>query len=661
MRRLRGQALALGAVAMVVLALATLVTVHVGYGIHERLRLQSTADAAAYSMAATEARAFNLYAFANRTQASHYVSAMMFHSLVSFLYFNEAFLTDAYGMMLTLNPCGGSRDLFWKAACPILQAMPGIGPLIGALSKILGVFRNLVRAYQQALRATNVDAVVGRGIIPGLRTLSIGLASVSTQVMESALAEARSTTDEIVSANDPDLDASRSRALTGGLSACLFDRAHYRESNGSPLQPNEHPSAPLRPLDRKESSKVARAKRVMAGIANGTRYACDSSARCPETFITRRKLGDLISVPGWLGPVKDFLNAAPKLGQTRLLTFDLAKGYVDRDQGGNFIRDPDDTPDHPMAMLAQGDNLGADDTYELGLGGRFGRFANPFKCDSDTYRYWECWGEPRRNHLNRDGERPYRFMMKTSVWATNNDETQIRRGGVHWRLAHEGGYPRGRGQREPNAPGASEREVGLNQYVKHVAGIPVPMYVANVREIEDGNHPWPGIIAFPHFEPGDYATACRPAADRGVDPSMTRSAQRASDFNQPSTWVALNKPAPALQNLRDRSGAGRLGPARLGGVFNVAFTRDSRGVDLEDDRKAFLALGAEPGLNAISRGQVYYHRPGNWAEQPNFFNPYWRPRLASVLQGRGQASLVENLIDALPLALRATPQKALVH
>jgi len=36
------------------------------------------------------------------------------------------------------------------------------------------------------------------------------------------------------------------------------------------------------------------------------------------------------------------------------------------------------------------------------------------------------------------------------------------------------------------------------------------------------------------------------------------------------------------------------------------------------------------GLNVLSRGQVYYHRPGDWREQPNFFNPFWRARLAPI-------------------------------
>jgi len=38
------------------------------------------------------------------------------------------------------------------------------------------------------------------------------------------------------------------------------------------------------------------------------------------------------------------------------------------------------------------------------------------------------------------------------------------------------------------------------------------------------------------------------------------------------------------------------------------------------------------GLNAFSAAQVYYHRPGDWKEQPNFFNPLWGARLMPIAE-----------------------------
>ncbi len=64
------------------------------------------------------------------------------------------------------------------------------------------------------------------------------------------------------------------------------------------------------------------------------------------------------------------------------------------------------------------------------------------------------------------------------------------------------------------------------------------------------------------------------------------------------------------------------------------------------------------GLTVVSRGQVYYHRPGNWTEQPNFFNPYWRPRLASVWQGTDQLPYVEGCSTGCRPSLKNMPRRS---
>src|SRR3954471_13751090 len=109
-KRREGQALALASLMILILSIAVLATLNVGHTITECGRLQNTADAASYSMAAMEARAFNFYAFSNRTHVSHYVAAMVWQSLLSFTYFTEAFLVDLYGVMKTLDPCAGSTS-----------------------------------------------------------------------------------------------------------------------------------------------------------------------------------------------------------------------------------------------------------------------------------------------------------------------------------------------------------------------------------------------------------------------------------------------------------------------------------------------------------------------------------------------------------------------
>ena len=110
MQRQEGQALVLACLCVLILSIAVITTVNLGHTVHEKIRLQNNADAAAYSMAAMEARAFNFYAFTNRAEASHYVSAMQWQSLLSFGFFMEAFMTDLVGIVSTFAPCAWAID-----------------------------------------------------------------------------------------------------------------------------------------------------------------------------------------------------------------------------------------------------------------------------------------------------------------------------------------------------------------------------------------------------------------------------------------------------------------------------------------------------------------------------------------------------------------------
>jgi hypothetical protein len=184
----------------------------------------------------------------------------------------------------------------------------------------------------------------------------------------------------------------------------------------------------------------------------------------------------------------------------------------------------------------------------------------------------------------------------------------------------------------------------------------IDVFTANVMPAEDGNHPWRGIVPFMHFEPGQYGDTCGSAVSDGM--AATRYKH---DFNQPSTWVALNKSPDQITNRgnSDHAGTGTNAPALLNeeGKVNWKFSGNTPQLNMKNT-KGFLGV---EGMNVIARGQTYYHRPGNWAEQPNFFNPYWRPRLASVYQGRHSLPFVGELVDQLPGVMKDIPPKIITH
>jgi hypothetical protein len=286
---------------------------------------------------------------------------------------------------------------------------------------------------------------------------------------------------------------------------------------------------------------------------------------------------------------------------------------------------------------------------------------NPFHCKEGGGKDdFKCWGDPRLGEDDGPGDRQeYQRMLKPSVWALNASEGAPGNGGVHWRV----NYPTNPENWEEHAPPdvatpQPEADLGLNMYKETVSGgIEIEVFTANVAPVGDFNHPWKGLVPFMHFEPGQYQQDCTAddATANGATGSMTMSAPRATfDFNQPSTWVYLHKTAEQVRNAGNTDqGMGTNGPALVtaSGKVDFKFSPTTRGLDANFTN----------GITAVARGQTYYHRPGNWSEQPNFFNPYWRPRLAAMFQARNELPLLGEMVDGLPEPLKSMPNKVITH
>ncbi|RMG19750.1 MAG: hypothetical protein D6729_04475 [Deltaproteobacteria bacterium] len=74
------QAIVLGALSMFVLALMLIMSLNVTQAVHEKIRLQQSSDALAYSMAVQEARALNYFAYSNRAMAATYAALTSVHA-----------------------------------------------------------------------------------------------------------------------------------------------------------------------------------------------------------------------------------------------------------------------------------------------------------------------------------------------------------------------------------------------------------------------------------------------------------------------------------------------------------------------------------------------------------------------------------------------------
>ena len=90
-RRHRGQALVLGVVFLLVLAVGTVLLFNTGQVVHRKVQLTNAADAAAYSVAVQQARAWNFAAYMNRGRVANEVAVAQFVSIYSWInHFNQA-------------------------------------------------------------------------------------------------------------------------------------------------------------------------------------------------------------------------------------------------------------------------------------------------------------------------------------------------------------------------------------------------------------------------------------------------------------------------------------------------------------------------------------------------------------------------------------------
>ncbi len=80
MKEEEAQALVLGALSMFIIAMMLIMSFNVTQAVHEKIRIQQTSDALAYSMAVQEARALNYFAYSNRAIAATYAAMTSVHA-----------------------------------------------------------------------------------------------------------------------------------------------------------------------------------------------------------------------------------------------------------------------------------------------------------------------------------------------------------------------------------------------------------------------------------------------------------------------------------------------------------------------------------------------------------------------------------------------------
>ena len=127
MKREKGQALVLALVCMLVFVIGVLVLFNTGQIVNKKVQLNNTADAAAYSAAVQQARAYNVIAYLNRAQVANEVATaqiVSIHSWMNFAISGTDHFADAIngiGFVLDLTGIGAEVGVELNAIATELQ------------------------------------------------------------------------------------------------------------------------------------------------------------------------------------------------------------------------------------------------------------------------------------------------------------------------------------------------------------------------------------------------------------------------------------------------------------------------------------------------------------------------------------------------------------
>lgn len=201
--RIRGQALVLTVALLGVLCLGALLLFNTGQSVNAKLRLTNAVDAAAYSVAAEQARAMNFAAYMNRGRVANEVAVaqmVSMHSWTNNLHTHVGMFDVAFSELVKIPIIGLAfvpLQVIYKAAREALNAvrtpalMKGYGAVVAALDVLDGFYAD--SAAQVIREATTVDrAELAREVLvrndPAAEFVPAGL----DYLLDTQLAAARS-------------------------------------------------------------------------------------------------------------------------------------------------------------------------------------------------------------------------------------------------------------------------------------------------------------------------------------------------------------------------------------------------------------------------------------------------------------------------------------
>jgi hypothetical protein len=592
LRKSRGQAIVLMAFTAAFLAFTVLTTLAIGRAVRERIQIQNAADASAYSLAVQEARAFNFYAYTNRAIVAHFVLEMSEYGHMSYLAYWEGVLqtiANQWGCDCEngdwWTSIQGQETIEWAAWCAACLASLGTCGI--CCSNCAGdsgdcvpndydyIDNNICQQDCQTLQ--NVDQDLGKsgGSSSCFGSQSSGLTMLAWghNAYEKSIVASQSLVDANLQA------AFLNQSMTSQI-AKQFDKNY---GVGSTPELAGALNVIGVPGDDDTAGYCARGGGTKAGpvtsltcSAFGGGGLTSESTQQQAANAARYGPGDLND--DWLGNRPDGIVSTMEAYIVAELvtpgehTTSLVPG------GTGMTRETVSSTGNPPPAITQGD------TSQGGCSGH--------NCGS---KGGGSWGFSAEDHGN---------LTSFDIACISDITLGFRYDGIQ---TYAYSVPK-------NNPNGSQSTIGWSDGSK-----------TQTDDYDIGGCSGPGGkqcgvgVASINYNPDSAAAAL---------------------FNQPHTWAIVTK-SFNYGDLTSPVGSTTYGTADEG-PFAMKRQLSLDGKNSYNYNNGITLPASDPdytpgreAMYAIAQGLAYYHRPGNWQEEPNFYNPYWRAKLQPVEMAGG--------------------------
>lgn len=668
-----GQAIILGAVSVLVLAVTIMVTIQLGWTIRERLQLQHAADNAAYTTATVVARSLNYISFMNRAMIAQYVGAM---SIQSFLGILEAItLIIGYGCSFIHNIGAvlGVVALIPVIGWPAKPFAIAFGAAGHGLREAADAVRTFIDDYVDDFVAQAVEAVSKFNKL----TYSIAQKWGGYYLPIGDIAKSALPGGFYVESIKGTAPGAENGNLVYKVLTTILGEVSYLSlfSSYSDAIPDEKKDG--------DSDGIKRAERMMAELVNASRegkngvnWETGRRFGLGEIFDAIDGSGDLLSE---VGGILDEL--FPNSQGATMLVKPMDDEDVFLNPGGNsrnyVFENHHNNANDPHSYFSRGMAMVSADSVEP-----FISFIPDFIQDflnmigmpgAETTRVVGVQAVGKDDHLK--GQRYHckykryetvakslmdligNIKVKNPCKQTNSDGDVVDDSGNV--VAMPSGFCAEHTGNKIKLKEYLESMDGFDDTLDDVDDALYKMFRRLIKGVPgqadigcdvEEHHKFYGITKYMSFNIEDFEVNKRyPSFFAGVNKEPKFPIDVGLGFDQGQDF-----------EMKTIGANGQIGTMKWGNCedeFDGTCFSKYKFNHVDD----VSILNVVKGMHALARSQVYYHRPGTWAEPPNMFNPFWHPKLSpmapvlteplSEFSGQTGVALLEGLTSIVNVAI----------